>query len=120
MARQKKYNNSEELEEKINKYFNECDKLKKPYTLGGLALYLDIDRKTLLNYSKNEEYFHTIKKAKQRVECQLEESLYRLGNNTGVIFNLKNNFGWKDNMQEENNSNNGILGELILALNSHK
>ena len=95
MARPKLYNSVEQIEEDINKYFDDCDKKDKPYTMSGLAYSLNMDRRSLLNYSKDDKFFLTIKKAKQRVEQQLEENLYRLGNNSGIIFNLKNNFNWK-------------------------
>ena len=101
VGRPKIFNDVKEVEEKINAYFNYCEEKEKPYTMSGLAYYLGIDRKTLLNYSKNEEYFHAIKKARDKVQMQLEECLYRLGNNSGVIFNLKNNFDWKDKMEVE-------------------
>lgn len=101
VGRPRAFKSVEEVEEKINAYFNYCEEKEKPYTMSGLAYYLGIDRKTLLNYSKNEEYFHAIKKARDKVQMQLEECLYRLGNNSGVIFNLKNNFDWKDKMEVE-------------------
>ena len=64
-------------------------------TMSGLALSLGVDRKTVLNYSNKEEYFPTIRKAKSKIESFIETRLY--GNNvTGCIFNLKNNFDWKD------------------------
>lgn len=101
VGRPRAFKSVEEVEKKINAYFNYCEEKEKPYTMSGLAYYLEIDRKTLLNYSKNEEYFHAIKKARDKVQMQLEECLYRLGNNSGVIFNLKNNFDWKDKMEVE-------------------
>lgn len=120
-GRPKIYNSVEELEKDIEEYFKDCDKKKKPYTISGLAYFLDMDRKTLLNYSKNEDFFPTIKKAKLKIESQLEECLYRLGNNSGVIFNLKNNYGWKDNNDEEKtNTKNGIMEDLVEALKNVK
>ena len=98
VGRPKKYTKAEEMQEKINKYFENCDKKGYPYTITGLALALDLDRKSLLNYSKEEEFFHTIKKAKQKVEEFLEMCLYKQSV-TGVIFNLKNNFGWVDKQE---------------------
>ena len=69
-------------------------------TMSGLALALGVDRKTVLNYSNKEEYFPTIKRAKAIIEDNLEKSLY--GNSvTGLIFNLKNNFDWKDKTEVE-------------------
>lgn len=92
-----KYKTKEELQEAIDKYFIECDRDGKPYTVTGLALALDLDRKTLINYGEREEFFHTIKKAKAKVENWLEENLITgQGNATGIIFNLKNNYGYKD------------------------
>lgn len=101
VGRPRAFKSVEEVEEKINAYFNYCEEEEKPYTMSGLAYYLGIDRRTLLNYSKNEDYFPLIKKARDKVQMQLEECLYRLGNNSGVIFNLKNNFDWKDKMEVE-------------------
>ena len=64
-------------------------------TMSGLALSLGVDRKTITNYANKDEFFPAIKKARARVEVALEQRLY--GNNvTGLIFNLKNNFGWTD------------------------
>lgn len=97
-----KFKSEEELQKCIDNYFKECDKNKKPYTMSGLALYLDIDRKTLLRYSNKDLYAPLIKKAKAKVETMLEESLYRVGNNSGIIFNLKNNYGWRDQIEVQN------------------
>lgn len=101
VGRPRAFKSVEEVEEKIEAYFNYCEEKERPYTMSGLAYYLGIDRRTLLNYSKNEDYFPLIKKARDKVQMQLEECLYRLGNNSGVIFNLKNNFDWKDKMEVE-------------------
>ena len=91
-GRPKLYSSVEDMEKDIQKYFEECDKKEKPYTMSGLALALDMDRRSLLNYSKDEMFFPTIKKAKQKIETQLEENaLLGKGNSTFTIFNLKNN-----------------------------
>lgn len=104
-GRPKIYSSIEEMEKDINKYFKECDKREKPYTMSGLALALDMDRRSLLNYSKDEMFFPTLKKAKQRIEQQLEENgLSGKGNSTFTIFNLKNNFEWKDNVEVKTNA----------------
>lgn len=100
VGRPKIFKSVEEVEEKINAYFKYCEDKDKPYTMSGLAYYLDVDRKTLLNYSKDEDFFHTIKKARDRVQMQLEENaLLNKGNPTFTIFNLKNNFDWKDKIE---------------------
>lgn len=101
-GRPPKYNTAEEMQEKIDDYFKQCDYSDRPYTITGLALALDMDRRTLLNYGEKEEFFPTIKKAKLRVENYLEERLIRDTSCTGIIFNLKNNYGWKDKQENVN------------------
>lgn len=101
-----KYKTVEELQEAIDNYFEVDaymgegeDRAYLP-TMAGLALSLDVDRRTIVNYSHNEEYFPTIRKAKAKIEAFIETRLY--GNNvTGCIFNLKNNFDWKDKQEIE-------------------
>ena len=120
VGRPRVFKSVEEVEEKINAYFNYCEEKEKPYTMSGLAYYLGIDRKTLLNYSKNEEYFHTIKKARDKVQMQLEENaLSNKANPTFTIFNLKNNFDWKDKIEhsssevENINKNISNIADLL-------
>lgn len=95
----------EELETKIEEYFNDPDHdyreigetiwQKKPITITGLALYLGfVSRQSLYDYEKIEEYSCAIKKARLRVEQEYEAKLSR-NNPTGSIFALKN-MGWKD------------------------
>lgn len=101
-----KYKSAEELQKGIDKYFRECDEKEKPYTMSGLAFSLDIDRRTLTNYSNKESFFPLIKKAKQKVEQQLEENaLMGKANATFTIFNLKNNYGWQDKTEVQVNKN---------------
>lgn len=105
-GRPKKYSEVELLERKINEYFEMCDEKGKPYTITGLCLYLDIDRATLLRYEEREEFRNTIKRAKNKIENYVEEnSLLGKLNPTVSIFNLKNNFGWKDKQEIETNQN---------------
>ena len=105
-GRPRKYSEKEILQTKIDEYFKMCDEKEKPYTITGLCLYLDIDRSTLLRYEEKEEYCNTIKRAKNRIENYVEEnSLKGLLNPTVSIFNLKNNFGWKDKQEIETNQN---------------
>lgn len=100
-GRPPKYETAEELEQAIELYF-ETDayiesgenRMFAP-TVTGLAYALGMSRQALLDYENNEKFLDTIKRAKQRIGVALEQRLY--GNNvTGIIFNLKNNFGWKD------------------------
>jgi hypothetical protein len=100
-GRPKKYNTVEEMEKVIEQYFEERKREGLPYTVSGLALALDMTRETLLKYEENSEFSDTIKRAKQRIEEYVETRLFVSGIATGVIFNLKNNFGWKDKQEIE-------------------
>lgn len=101
-GRPPKYKTKEEIQEKIDNYFKECQLNNKPYTITGLGLALDMSRQDLINYSKKDEFFDTIKRAKMRVENYLEERLINDSSATGIIFNLKNNYGWKDKQENVN------------------
>jgi len=109
-----KYKDKETLKKGINKYFQDCDKKQKPYTMSGLAYSLGIDRVTLINYGKNDLFFTLIKEAKDRVQAQLEENaLMGKGNATFTIFNLKNNYGWRDTVEVDNKNELSKLDELL-------
>jgi hypothetical protein len=87
-----KFQSVELLREKIVEYFEKTP--KELWTITGLAIALDTSRETLCNYQEKEEYFDTIKKAKDWVEHSYELDLKTHGR-TGTIFALKN-FDWKD------------------------
>ena len=113
VGRPKAYTEVEKMQEKIDKYFNECDIKKEPYTITGLALALDLDRKSINNYAKDSEFFPTIKKAKLKVENYLEKRLINDSSATGIIFNLKNNYGWSDKQEIQHSGNvNNPFSEL--------
>ena len=99
-GRKPKYTQAEEMQKKVDEYFGLCEVKEKPPTMSGLAMALDMSRQCLCDYSNKDEFFDTIKKARQRVEVHLEERLDGNGC-AGTIFNLKNNFGWKDKTETE-------------------
>ena len=120
VGRPRAFKSVEEVEEKINAYFNYCEEKEKPYTMSGLAYYLEVSRQTLVNYSYEDEYFDTIKKARDKVQMQLEENaLSNKANPTFTIFNLKNNFDWKDKIEhsssevENINKNISNIADLL-------
>lgn len=98
----KKWKDKKSLQKMINGYFEKCDEKDLPYTMTGLALALDIDRKTLYRYSNDESFAPLIKKAKAKVEEQLvTNALMGKTNPTFTIFNLKNNFDWVDKQEKQ-------------------
>ncbi|MDY6827249.1 MAG: terminase small subunit [Bacillota bacterium] len=96
-----KYKTAEEIQVVIDAYFTECDEKEEPYTITGLALATDMTRESLVNYGEKEEFFSTIKKAKLKCHNYAEKRLFSGGQAAGVIFNLKNNYGWKDKIEQE-------------------
>ena len=119
------YKSKEEIQEKIDKYFSDCEGevLKdeqgtpilnkyggviimgsKPPTVTGLALALGFStRQSLLNYQAQDEFLDTITRAKSRVEQYAEERLFDRDGSNGAQFSLKNNFkGWNADKKEEN------------------
>jgi hypothetical protein len=133
-GRPPKFTSAVDMQIAIDKYFADCDphvadftyikthkdgsqteevikKItdQKPYTMSGLALALDMDRKTLLNYSKKDEFFPTVKKARDKVEAYVESLMLKSnGVVAGVIFNAKNNFDWKDKQETDVNLNTEV------------
>lgn len=96
-----KYKTPNDLQKKIDAYFAECKESGEHLTVTGLALACDLTRQGLLEYAeKSDEFSDAIKKAKLKVENYLEQRLFGQ-NATGCIFNLKNNFGWKDKTETE-------------------
>lgn len=92
----------EELQNRIEGYWEYCEEKEKPITMSGLAYYLDIDRNTLINYGNRDEFLGTIKKARARVQMDQDERMQTIGNPTaGIIFSLKNNFDWTDKKETE-------------------
>lgn len=120
-GRPKKYTEAKQLQEKIDAYFESCcanrrneetgenEKIiVRPITFTGLAIACNMSRQDLLNYKKEYEFFDTINKARLVCEEYAEQQLFVGKNAAGVIFNLKNNYGWKDKMEQEHTGNVGL------------
>lgn len=85
-----------------------------PPTVGGLAEFLGIHRDTWNDYcdhEKHPEFSDTTTYAQGRMHAYLErESLIRQGKDLkGVLFNLENNFGYKERMELTNDSVESFL-----------
>ena len=99
VGRPLKFPSVEELQKKIDDYFDDRDATGKPYTITGLALWLDASsRECLLNYQEKDDYFDTITRAKLRCQEFAESQLYTAKSSNGPIFALKN-YGWSDARQ---------------------
>lgn len=135
-GRPPKYKSKEEIEEKIEKYFTDCEGHvltdddgktiynkygypviveRRPPTITGLALALGFaSRQALLNYQGKKEFNDTITRAKTRVEQYAEERLFDKDGSSGAQFSLRNNFkGWNGDQE----SNGDALEKLDNLLN---
>ena len=74
------------------------------------------DRQSLINYAGySKEFLAIVKKAKQKVENYIEERLMLGHNVAGLIFNLKNNFGWVDKQEIDQTIKGDISLTAILS-----
>lgn len=95
-----KFESVAKLQKAIDDYFAKTK--EEEWTITGLALALDTDRQTLINYQERPEYFDAVKKAKEMVHNAYEKDLRKKGRG-GDIFALKN-FGWTDQQQIDHTS----------------
>ena len=123
-GRPRKYNKVEDMEIAIDKYFQECDAKEEPYTMSGLALALGFDsRRSLINYCDYEDeeekgFLPTIKRARAKCEFDIERGLLSgKYNPTGAIFNLKNNYDWKDKQEIAAEVSNDVTINIELSDN---
>ena len=119
-----RYKTPEEMQEKIDAYFEECKGTlltdsdgnpiidrwgepvyvnRKPPTITGLALALGFKtRRALLLYQAKKDFQDVVLEAKSRVELYNEEMLYSRDGAKGAMFNLSRNFaGWQAEKDEE-------------------
>ena len=77
----------------------------RPPSISSLCLYLGIDRSTWGNYCDAElhpEFRAVTSQTKARIEAYLEEQLLtREKSVQGIIFNLQNNYGWRQKQEVE-------------------
>lgn len=138
LGRPPKYSTPEEMQRVIDMYFDGClynlrlaagmdldtahsimadyseDEIRHIERMGdmhpsvsGLSYMLGMSRQALCDYSNKDDFLDTVKRAKQRVEMALEQRLFQQGP-VGAIFNLKNNFGWKDKTEQELSGHIGV------------
>lgn len=97
----RKYDNAEELMNKIEEYFNTTD--PRNQTGAGLCIFLGISRTTYNSYKNGNvgpEIQEAIQWAQTRLENKYAIDLNWKPNPTGPIFALKQ-LGWRDNQDVE-------------------
>lgn len=109
-GRPRLYDDAKVFADQVDAYFALCAQDEKRPTLSGLSYALGFeDRETFSNYAGYGEGFsRTVKRAKLLIADWLEQRLTDKNTFTpGIIFDLKNNHGWKDTSQQEVSGPNG-------------
>lgn len=140
VGRPPKFQTKEEIQEKIDAYFQECEgepfldengnpmcstkcgliykKPPKPPTVTGLALALGFaSRQSLMEYQGKNEFADTITRAKSKIEEYAEGRLFDRDGVNGAKFSLINNFhGWgeKPEPEQDNGRNMVALAEILM------
>lgn len=74
----------------------------RPPSISALCLFLGIEKRTWANYAEEKDMAPVVEHTKARVEAYLEEQLtIREKGVQGIIFNLQNNYGWKQKQEVE-------------------
>lgn len=122
-----KFQDAKKLQKIIDKWFEDCKENHIIPSVTGLAVALDTNRQTLLDYqnfcdntdrlvsldeSVKRQISDTIKRAKNRIEASYEQLLLTARNPRGAEFALKNNYKWIDK-QEIEQTNKTITVDII-------
>lgn len=135
-GKSKTFTSPKKLEACISEYFNWCTDnpirvvngnyegvpiyvdTVRPYTIEGLAEYLETTRQTLLNYQKEagyEEYFDIITRAKEKVTRQrIEMGTVGVFKERFTKFLLINNTDYVDKV-EQKTTNHNINHNVVLT-----
>jgi hypothetical protein len=109
-----KFTSPKKFKESVDEYFAKCDSIRDLPTITGLAVHLDTNRQTLINYQQRDGFFDTIKRAQAICEAAIESRAMQGGlNATMAIFSLKNNYGWVDRQEQDITSGGDKLGADI-------
>jgi len=127
-GRPDKWKSVKELRDKVDAYFKECDEKQEPYLITGLCMALECSREVLLDwekekskYKKPEEAVKIIRDAKLKCQNWIEKSMMTGKTNpVAAIFNLKNNYRWKDKSEVDATTNGKDLQAVPIVINMPK
>ena len=116
------------MERLIDEYFKEADEKDEPYLITGLCLKLECSRECLLEWNKDtgkypkpEKAVKLIRDAKLKCQNWIEKSMMTGKTNTvAAIFNLKNNYRWKDKSELDTTTNGKDLQAVPIVINMPK
>lgn len=99
-GRHRKIETREELDYLLEEYFNNDD--NRPFTMRKVALHLGLSSMDALSkWYKVPQFVESLQQAKLICESQTEDELHNeyRKNVQGIIFSLKNNYGWSDKQE---------------------
>lgn len=115
-GRPRRYKSAKDFDAAVETYFEDAT---KP-TMSGLAYALGFeDRDSFTRYEEyGPDFSRTVKRARLRIEQDRHERLIDKEKFTaGVIFDLKNNHGWRDKSEQELSGPDGgpiQVSEIVL------
>lgn len=125
-----KFTDVDDVKNKIDAFFAERKEAGDPPTIGGLAIALGTNRMTLLNIQKREEVgkvsydpeiVDMIYNAKDRCEDWIATNMLKgKANPIASIFNLKNNYGWKDKSETDITTDGEKISNQPIVINMPK
>ena len=110
------YPDAETLFNKALEYFDWADQNRKgKYNEAHLKLWLGLSRANWYDYKQNPEFSDVIEKIDLFLEGETEDKLMWAGSTQGAIFKLKNKYGWKDEVTQNQNINtvNANFGNVV-------
>lgn len=114
VGRNRIYKTADELAEKLNQFFHQCMYENKVPCVSRMVSYLELrSPSSFFEYANyGEDYAEVVDKAMLLIQSWLEEHL--IGHNVksstiGVIFTLKNKFGWVDAHHTKNDTTLEVL-----------
>lgn len=112
-GRPRLFDSPEQMEERIEAYFLSDE--ANPPTIAGLCFFLGFsERHALSQYEQYDGFSATVKRARLRIEQDRSERLLTKEKFTpGLIFDLKNNHGWRDNLDLNHGGQEGNPVETI-------
>lgn len=103
------------FKQRIEAYFEDCETRQHAPVICGLAVWLDMTREGLCDYGKKPLFADIVKRAKDRIQANVERLLLEGKSAVGAIFWLKNHAGYADRQEHEHHGPGGApLGVIAL------
>jgi hypothetical protein len=113
MARPLKFQSPEELQQKVDAFFDYCKKEEQNPIVEGLCLFLECDKQTILNYEEKDGYADILENAKLRIANHvMGRAMDGKINPTIAIWVSKNHYGYKDTSDVNNNHTFAQMGTI--------